>query len=151
MLATSLSIPLNPGDVWFFLNIQINFLWFHAHLNCANHKGKYLRLKYYKKIVFVYELYIKLFTLYLFIVTENMVTAFSPLGGLMCPHNKKTLCLPMSCTCSPPKRYSSPCSNRSGILDQNFVSKSPGFYSSAIYLSKNYLSVLRTPLDVVSY
>ena len=32
---------------------------------------------------------------------------------------------------------SSPHSNRSSILCQNFVSNSPGFYFSAIYLSKN--------------
>ena len=46
------------------------------------------------------------------------------------------------------KCITSPHSNRSS---SNFVSKSPEFYFSAIYLSKSYLSVLRTPLGVGLY
>ena len=39
-------------------------MWFNADLNCANHKGKYLRLKLLQKDCIVYTLYIRLFTLY---------------------------------------------------------------------------------------
>ena len=47
------------------------------------------------------------------------------------------------------KCISSPHSSINGILCKNVVSKSPGFYFSAFYLSRNYLSVLRILLDVV--
>ena len=42
--------PSGPEMVDFVLTHK-TFLWFNAHLNRTNHKGKYLTLKYYKKIV----------------------------------------------------------------------------------------------------
>ena len=62
-------------------------------------------------------------------------------------NNNKTV----STTHTQEKCIFSPHPNRSGILCHNFVSNSPGFYFSAVYLGKNYLSVLRTPLGVVSW
>ena len=57
----------------------------------------------------------------------------------------------VSTTHTQEKCTSSPHSNRSAILCHNFLSNSPGFYFSAIYFNKNYLSVLRNPLGVVLY
>ena len=57
----------------------------------------------------------------------------------------------VSTTHTQEKCISSLHSNRSGILCHNSVSNSPEFYFSAIYLSKSYLNVPRTPLGVALY
>ena len=54
-------------------------------------------------------------------------------------------------THSQEKCIPSPHSNKSSILCQKFLSNSLGFYFSAIYFSKSYLSVMKTPLGVLLY
>ena len=90
MLATNLSTPLSFWDAGFFLTHK-TFLWYNAHLNCTNHKGKYLRLKYYKKIV-MYIHCIRPFTLYLFIFTEKVCPRHFRRCTGYCTHTTKKAC-----------------------------------------------------------
>ena len=75
------------------------FLIFNTHLNCTNHKEKYLRLKKLYCICIVYE---TSYVLFIYFYWKDMPRTFSPLGGLMCSNNKKSLSLPMPYTSSPP-------------------------------------------------
>ena len=67
-----------------------NFLWFNAHLNRTNHKGKYLWLKCYKEIAFYMHCIYKTFWVpFIHFYWKDKPTAFLTLGGLMCPQQKK--------------------------------------------------------------
>ena len=90
MLATNLSIPFSSWDAGFFLTNK-TFLWYNAHLNCTNYKGKYLRLKYYKKVV-LYIHCIGLFALCLFIFTEKICPRHFRRCTGYCTHTTKKAC-----------------------------------------------------------
>ena len=89
MLATSLSMPLSPGGVWFFLNTQ-NCLLINTYLNCTNHKGKYLWLKYYKKIVlYIYIVYKTFHVVFIHFYWKDMSIAIFASGRANVPTKPK--------------------------------------------------------------
>ena len=55
-----------------------------------------------QKDCILYALYIGFYVVFIYFYWKDMPMAFSPLGSLMCPRNKKSLWLPMSCTSNPP-------------------------------------------------
>ena len=99
-----LSVLLSPCDVCFFLSAQ-NFLVIWGRLGLYRSWGRVFGAGGWSIAGGLYCICIVYKTFYgvfIHFYWKDMPTAFSPLGGLMCPHNKKSLWLPISCTCSPP-------------------------------------------------